>query len=176
VKPIRFYFLAAFIVACDQLSKWAAVKTLHCPTCERSHPVLGRFLALTYAENTGGAFSILNSQKGLFIVVALIAVIALTAAYHRYQNRNLLVSAALALALGGAVGNMIDRIRQGYVVDFFDLKVWPIFNIADSAITVGIALLAWQFLFTKEKTTEPETVPETSVSGSPDTTTHQPIK
>lgn len=144
MKPVLFYLMSLLIVACDQVSKWAVVTTI---PLHESRPVLGRFLSLTHTRNTGGAFSLLQANNTFFIVVAAVALVALIYSYHRFQRSNLLVSGALALALGGAIGNLIDRVRYGYVVDFFDVHFWPIFNVADSAITVGILLLAYHFLF-----------------------------
>ena len=159
MKPIRFYLIALVIVICDQVSKWSVVRALP-PNGTR--PVLGRFLSLTYTVNTGGAFSLFQARNIVFIFVAVIAMVALTYAYHKFQRHDLYISAALALALGGAVGNLIDRIRLGHVIDFFDVHFWPIFNVADSAITIGILLLAWHFLFgnRKQETGQRETEAE----------------
>jgi signal peptidase II len=154
VKPIRFYLIALIIIVSDQVTKWSIVQNL---PLNASRSVLGNFLYLTHTHNTGGAFSLFPAGNTTFIVVAFLAIGALVYAYHRYQRSNAIVSAALGLALGGAVGNLIDRIRFGFVIDFFDLHagtnhtVWPIFNVADSGITVGIFLLAAHFLFTKEE-------------------------
>jgi signal peptidase II len=157
VKPIRFYLIALIIIVADQVTKWSVLKAL---PLGASRPAMGSFMFLTHTRNTGGAFSLFPAGNTTFIVVAFFAVGALVYAYHRYQRVNALVSGALGLALGGAVGNLVDRMRFGYVIDFFDLHagtnhtVWPIFNVADSAITVGIVLLAWHFLFSKESTAQ----------------------
>jgi signal peptidase II len=153
VKPLFFFLISLVIVVADQITKWSVIENL---PLGASRPAVGNFLYLTHTRNTGGAFSLFPAGNSTFVVVALIAVGALTFAYFRYQQSNVMVSSALGLALGGAVGNLIDRMRFGYVVDFFDLHagtnhtVWPIFNIADSAITVGIFLLAGHFLFAKD--------------------------
>jgi signal peptidase II len=147
VKPFRFYLIVLLIVVCDQVSKWAVTAQI---PFGGSRPILGHWLLLTPTRNTGGAFSLFQARNSVFMLVAVVAIAALLYAYHRFQRRELLVSAALSLALGGAVGNLIDRLRFGYVVDFFDVRVWPIFNVADSAITIGILLLAWHFLFHKQ--------------------------
>lgn len=152
MKPIRFYLIALIIVVADQITKWFVVHRLP----PNGVPVIGSFLKLTYITNTGGAFSLFQTGNRTFIVIAVIAATALIYAYHRYQRINALVGGALALALGGAIGNLIDRISFGHVIDFFDIQagtghnIYPIFNVADSAITVGIVLLAWHFLFSKE--------------------------
>jgi signal peptidase II len=153
VRPLTFYAITLTVLLADQVTKAAVLKSI---PLHATRPALGDFMVLTHTRNTGGAFSILPAGNTVFIVIAFFAVLALVYAYHRYQRSHLLVSAALALALGGAVGNVIDRVRYGNVVDFFDLhlwtgrNVWPIFNVADSAITVGIVLLALHFLFAKD--------------------------
>lgn len=152
MKPVRFYFLALVIAVCDQVSKWAILKTL---LVGETRPALGKVMWLTHTHNPGGAFSLFQAGNTMFLLVASFAIVALIYSYHRLKRTDLLVSGALALALGGAVGNLIDRARFGYVVDFFDFhgwtdhNLWPIFNVADSAITVGIFLLAWHFLFSR---------------------------
>ena len=152
MKPIRFYLLAFIIAVADQLSKGAVLAQLR---LGESRPAIGRLLYLTHAHNTGGAFSMFQAGNAIFIFVATIASAALIIAYQRMKLRELGVTTALSLALGGAIGNLIDRIRFGYVVDFFDFQggtghnLWPIFNVADSAIVVAICLLGWHFLFTR---------------------------
>ncbi|HEX9779789.1 MAG TPA: signal peptidase II [bacterium] len=108
-----------------------------------SLPVIPSVLHLTYVQNTGAAFGLLRGQLGIFI--ALSATVMLWIAWMLLSRRRqpMAVLAASGLLLGGAAGNLIDRVRFGYVVDFIDLRVWPVFNIADSAITIGVALLLW---------------------------------
>ena len=167
MRPFRFYLLALIIVAIDQLTKWSVQARL--PLNNVPVPAIGRFLYLTHTRNTGGAFSLFQAGNSMFIVVAGLAIVALVYAYHKMKRSDLLVTAALALAFGGAIGNLIDRVRFGYVVDFFDIQagtgrsIWPIFNVADSAITVGIVLLAGHFLFAKPPS-EPEAVAEQPVN------------
>lgn len=152
MKPRIFYLIAFVIVLCDQLTKHMVIRVFPVGDSRR---ILGPILSLTHTRNTGGAFSLLQARVPVFVVVGIIAVAAMLVAYHRMRESDLGISAALALALGGAIGNLIDRIRFGYVVDFFDIHVWPIFNIADSAITVAICLLAWRFLMPHKRRDEP---------------------
>ena len=165
MKPIRFYLIALIIVIADQVTKWSVVRAL--PLGE-TRPALGKFLVLTHTRNTGGAFSLMQGGNYLFVTVAFLAIVALIYAFHRYQTRNLHMSVALSLALGGAIGNLVDRIRFGYVVDFFDFQggtghtLWPIFNVADSAISVGIVLLILRMLFAKEKPADKEELASSS--------------
>ncbi len=158
MRPFLFFSTAAIIVICDQVSKWAVIANLPVHA-ERS--VIDGFLKLTHTRNSGGAFSLLQARPEVFIAIAVVAIAALCFAYLRSSRGDLLVSAAIALALGGAIGNLIDRVRFKYVVDFFDITVnlpligrWPVFNVADSAITVGILLLAGHFLFRRDKAVE----------------------
>ncbi|MEP6757430.1 MAG: signal peptidase II [Chthonomonadales bacterium] len=172
MKPIRFFLAAIIIILADQVTKWSVVRSI---PLNQSRPALGKFMVLTYTQNSGGAFSLMQGNPYIFIIVAVVAISALIFAYVKYQQNNLPMSAALALALGGATGNLIDRLRYGYVVDFFDFhggtdrNLFPIFNVADSAISVGIILLMGMLLFSKEpKKPEPEAV---SDPGSVDTQT-----
>ena len=153
MKPIRFYLVALIIVLADQVTKWSVVRSI---PLNQSRPALGKIMVLTHTQNSGGAFSLMQGNPFVFIIVAVLAIGALVFAYSKYQRNNLPMSVALALALGGAIGNLVDRIRYGYVVDFFDFhggtdrNLFPIFNVADSAISVGIILLMAMLLFAKD--------------------------
>ncbi len=141
------FLIALLVVAADQLSKiWI-----------RSNLLVGQslfevgFFRLTQVHNTGAAFGLLPGQSFLLTIVALIS-IALLLAYALVIYRgfpfldNRLGRSALGLVIGGAAGNLIDRLRFGYVTDFIDFNLWPAFNIADSAVTVGVILFAYSFL------------------------------
>jgi signal peptidase II len=143
-KLAPWYALAALVVVLDQLSKyWVSASFDHA----EARVVSGFFnLVLTY--NTGAAFSFLAAasgwQRGLFIAIALVAMIVIGILLARHAGEKLFCL-ALALILGGAIGNVVDRIVLGHVVDFLDFHLggwhWPAFNLADSAITVGAVLL-----------------------------------
>ncbi len=146
------YSLAGLVLIADQLTKhWVA--RVHPIWPNGSREVIPGFFSLTYAENTGGAFSLFHDVRFGTMALALASVLAaLAIVVYTLRARSplpTLLAVALGGALGGAVGNMIDRVRLGYVVDFLDLHVgahyWPIFNVADSAICVGVALLAIYF-------------------------------
>lgn len=143
-KLAPWYALALLLVVLDQLSKyWVSASFDY----GEARQVTGFFnLVLTY--NKGAAFSFLASaagwQRGFFIVIALIAIVVITVLLARHAGDKLFCL-ALALILGGAIGNVLDRIVLGHVVDFLDFHLagwhWPAFNLADSAITVGAVLL-----------------------------------
>ncbi len=106
-----------------------------------SLPLIPSVLHLTYVQNTGAAFGLFKGQQLLFIGLSLVVIAWIV---REFLTKSSWAPSALwgcALVLGGATGNLVDRLRVGYVVDFIDVRVWPIFNLGDSAITVGVALL-----------------------------------
>jgi signal peptidase II len=135
-----FYLLAGVVFAIDQVSKY--IVSIHLPL-GISTPVIGEVMYLTREHNEGGAFGLFRSGHGLLVMVSIIAVIAIVLLLFRNMAQSRLVKVAFALQLGGALGNLTDRLRLHYVIDFIDFRVWPIFNVADTAITVGIVLLAY---------------------------------
>jgi signal peptidase II len=136
--------VALIVLLVDQLSKIAALRTLSYAWPHRIAP----FFSLRLANNVGAAFSFLASANGwqrwAFIGFGLLAAAVIAYLLKRHSHQRLFCS-ALALILGGALGNVTDRILRGHVIDFIDLHVgrwhWPTFNLADSAITVGAILL-----------------------------------
>jgi signal peptidase II len=114
-----------------------------------SIPLIGEQIRLTYVENRGAAFGLFQDQTTFFVLVGIVVIAVIVASYRQIKEPNGLLNLALGLQMGGAIGNLVDRVRYGYVVDFFDLSVWPVFNVADSAICVGVTLLAWTLLFPK---------------------------
>jgi signal peptidase II len=111
-----------------------------------SIPVLEDFFHITYVKNPGAAFGILQHQTGLFIAIAILVVLAVVYYYPRLPAGCRWLRIGLGLQLGGALGNLLDRMRFGYVIDFFDFRIWPVFNIADMAIVIGVGLLLWEIL------------------------------
>jgi len=153
---LKWLWLSALVLVLDQATKWAAVHWL-----DYAHPVpvLPAF-NLTLLHNTGAAFSFLSDaggwQRWLFAAVALVVSALLVVWLARLRADERWTAASLALVLGGAVGNLIDRLAYGHVIDFIDLYWgqyhWPAFNVADSAITVGVLVL----LLTSLKSSGPE--------------------
>lgn len=145
------YLLALAVLALDQATKhWAILAHGNWP--DGSQPIIPNFFSFTWVNNTGGAFGIFDSVRLGTAALALASLLAAGAIIlYSLRMRRLppLLGVALGLALGGAVGNLIDRVRLHYVVDFLDFHVgvhqWPVFNIADSAICIGVALLAIHF-------------------------------
>lgn len=141
----KWLWLAVVVLLLDQVTKQIALSqlTLHEPVA------LLPFLNFTLVYNKGAAFGFLSSASGwqnaFFIVVALVACGVIL--YLLRQSRERIFSAALMLVLGGAIGNLVDRLIYGYVIDFVDVYYqswhWPVFNVADSAITIGAILIAF---------------------------------
>lgn len=142
-----FLLAAVLVVVADQLSKlWI-----------RSNLLVGQslfeigFFRITHIQNTGAAFGLFRGHSLILTVVALFGVaVLLLYVFFFYRHypllNNRLSRVALGLVLGGTIGNLIDRLRLGYVTDFIDFTVWPAFNIADSAITVGVIIIAYSLL------------------------------
>jgi signal peptidase II len=143
-----FLIIAACIVALDQISKLWVRSNI---TLYESVPILG-CLSLTNVRNTGSAFGLFVNQAFLLALIAIIGVVAILLFYRYFSKSSMLGVSALSLVFGGAIGNLIDRLRFGYVTDFIDVRLWhnfhwPSFNVADSAITVGsIVLVVFIFL------------------------------
>lgn len=134
--------ILVFII--DQLVKHLVVSTMH---LGQSLPVIKGIFHITYVLNPGAAFGMLEHQRWFFILVALAAVLLGAAFYKKLQQESFLMRSGAGLLLGGAVGNLADRIQSGLVVDFLDFRVWPVFNIADIAICAGAGILIfdiWQ--------------------------------
>jgi len=153
-KTGSWLVLSALIVVADQLAKYVAVQNLGLNKAVEVTP----FFNLILVYNSGAAFSFLSDaagwQRGLFIAIALIASVWIVFLLRKYPHQRLF-ALALALVLAGAVGNVIDRILIGAVIDFLDFHAlgyhWPAFNVADSSITCGAALLVWDALRSRQK-------------------------
>ena len=166
-----FVFLAIVsivVLASDLWSKWWAVKTLekvgvYIPPKEI---IKGR-LSFVLARNPGGAWGMLHDQpekvrKPFFVLVSIVAVIVILSMFRKLDPRQRALKWGLPLVLGGALGNLVDRIRYGKVIDFIDVvywnnaqtgpRHWPTFNVADIAICVGVALMAIDFIFPQKRT------------------------
>ena len=139
--------LAALTLALDQLTKFVARQTL---AWHYSWPAEG-FLRFTHVQNTGSAFGLFQGQNLPLLVVSLVGVAALAYIYQSQRQPTRLLRVSIALMLGGAFGNLIDRIHQGHVTDFIDVGPWPVFNLADSAIVVGLILMGWLLVMRREQ-------------------------
>jgi signal peptidase II len=142
---LKWLWLSLLAIILDQVSKLAIAGSMQ---LYQSIPIIPYF-NLTYVHNTGAAFSFLSEaggwQRWFFAGLALLISIVIAVWLARLKQHETLLAIALALVLGGAIGNLIDRLAYGYVIDFLDVYYqtwhWPAFNIADSAITLGVILM-----------------------------------
>jgi len=144
---LSMFGISLLVVALDQYTKYLVRS--HLPLNHSWNPIawLAPIVTLTHTQNTGAAFGLFPNMSIFFVIVALVVVGAIIVYYRQLAAGSWMLRLAFGLQLGGAVGNLIDRVRQGYVTDFLDFRVWPVFNIADSAVVVGTALLAVYALF-----------------------------
>lgn len=150
-----FILGAVMIIALDQITKSAIMARF---ALHEVYPVISGFFNLVYVMNPGAAFGFLANASETFRYIFFTGITVLAAGLIIYylvksNPRNLLLSGSLTLIFGGAVGNLIDRLRFGAVVDFLDVYIggahWPAFNVADSAITVGAILMIWEMIITR---------------------------
>jgi signal peptidase II len=134
-----FAAAAVLVLIADQVTKVAAENALAAHGA--SIPVIGRVVSLSRAHNTGAVFGLLPGSVGSLTIISLILCLAIVAFATHALGRSRLMTVALALTLGGAAGNLADRVWLGYVRDFLGIGFWPAFNLADAAITVGVLLV-----------------------------------
>jgi signal peptidase II len=155
VKYKMMALVSLLVIVLDRLTKLAVLKWMPIHT---SISVIPGFLDISHVQNTGVAFGIFSSNPSnlkqvLLSGASLIAVAVLFYLYHQTNQTYRFMMVGFALLLGGAIGNLIDRVFMGKVVDFIDVYVgamhWPAFNVADSAISVGIAILLYHIIFKK---------------------------
>lgn len=146
-----YYILAIVVIALDQWSKWLIVKKME---LGESFPLIENFLYITSHRNRGAAWGILQGQMWFFYIITVVVIIGIVYYMAKYAKGKWLLGVSLGLMLGGAIGNFIDRLFRKEVVDFIDTYIlgydFPIFNVADSALVVGVGLLMIQ-MFREER-------------------------
>ncbi|GGN96435.1 signal peptidase II [Saccharibacillus kuerlensis] len=154
-----YYVIALVAFLIDQGTKYLVVTRME---ISEKIPVIGNFFLLTSHRNKGAAFGILQEQRWFFIIVTLIVVAGIVWYLQRVKNAKgsaRMLPIALSLVLGGALGNFLDRVRMGEVVDFFLFNFgsysFPIFNVADACIVVGVALIILDTIFDAKRPNEP---------------------
>ena len=154
-KYLKFICIAIAIIGLDQLTKWIVYNSL---MLHEVVPVIPGCLNLVHIQNPGTAFGLFADYNSFFrnILVMSASIVAILLILYLYKNTSQdfpVLSFGFALIFGGAIGNMIDRVRLGRVIDFIDVYIgslhWPAFNVADSAITVGMIIFAYYILFRK---------------------------
>lgn len=146
-----FILVSVGLLLIDQWSKWLVMKKM---LIGQSIPVIDHVFYMTFVRNPGAAFSMLPYKTTFFVIITLAVIIGILVYVSRIPKEKILFKTGLALMLGGAVGNLIDRIRFGSVIDFFDFRVWPVFNVADMGICVGVGILLFEIIRTERKEKE----------------------
>jgi len=144
-------FLAFIVIGIDRLSKYYVETHM---SLGMSIPVIRDLFHITYIINPGAAFGILEYQTGFFIVVSVVMIAAAIWYVPRIPARYRLLRFGIGIQAGGAIGNLIDRIRYGGVVDFLDFRIWPVFNVADMAIVGGVGCILVTLLYVMRKEEE----------------------
>ena len=137
-KNTLVFSTALLIVILDQFTKFLVKQNFQ---LNQSIPIIKNILHLTYITNTGSAFGLFKGLNWFFVFFSVIVIIAIFYYLERIVKNEKLLQFAAGLLLGGTIGNLIDRVAYGAVIDFIDFRVWPVFNIADSAVTIGVIIL-----------------------------------
>ncbi len=143
--------LAVLVFVIDQFSKFLVRDQL---LYRESFPATG-FFRFTHTHNTGSAFGIFQDQNTALILVSFIGIAILILIYRSQRVHTGLLRLSLGLQIGGALGNLLDRVRLDHVTDFIDVGAWPVFNVADASIITGLVILAWIFLVAEPKDSGP---------------------
>ncbi|PEJ10323.1 lipoprotein signal peptidase LspA [Bacillus wiedmannii] len=150
-----YYVIALFVIAIDQISKWLIVKNMELGT---SIPIIDNVLYITSHRNRGAAWGILENKMWFFYIITVVFVVFIVIYMQKYAKTDKLLGISLGLILGGAIGNFIDRVFRQEVVDFIHVYIfsynYPVFNIADSALCIGVVLIIIQTLLESKKTKE----------------------
>lgn len=142
-----FYGISILVLLSDQIIKYFIDKYM---IYGQSVSIFNGFLQLTYVRNTGAAFSLFVGFSPYLIVVGALAVIVVIFFHYRLPSKDLYLQSSLAFILGGCMGNLVDRVLRSFVIDYVDILIWPVFNLADVMINVGVILIAIK-LFEKQE-------------------------
>ncbi|PIC81456.1 signal peptidase II [Sporosarcina sp. P18a] len=151
---IVYYAIAALVIGLDQLTKWLVVKNME---LGEHISVLDPYIALLSHRNRGAAWGMLEGKMWLFFIVTIVVVVAIVYFFHTEGKKDRLLGMSLMLLLGGAIGNFIDRLVRGEVVDFISVLIpvihydFPIFNVADAALTIAVILILLHVMLDEKK-------------------------
>ena len=138
-----FLLVALLVITFDQLTKYYVVSNFY---LGESVPVIENIFHWTYILNPGAAFGMFEGSRWFFVVIAIGVLVGIWYMKDEINEGGWMMQYGAALFGGGAIGNLIDRARSGLVIDFFDFRIWPVFNVADIAICVGVAMILWKVL------------------------------
>lgn len=137
------YLITLILLFVDQFSKYIIRQKM---SLAESIPIIKSVFHITYVENRGIAFGLFPQGSSLFIVISLIIILGIIFFERKKVIKSLKERFCLGLILGGALGNLIDRLRFGFVIDFLDFRIWPVFNLADSGVCIGGILMVFFLL------------------------------
>ena len=146
-----FLLVALLVIIFDQLTKYYVVSNFY---LGESVPVIENIFHWTYILNPGAAFGMFEGSRWFFVVIAIGVLVGIWYMKDEINEGGWMMQYGAALFGGGAIGNLIDRARSGLVIDFFDFRIWPVFNVADIAICVGVSMILWKVLQTEFLTNE----------------------
>ena len=126
---------ALIIILIDQLSKFFVRNNFQ---LNQPIPIINNIFHLTYIQNTGAGFGILKAQTLILIFVSIAVIGIIFYNFDKIKNKEILLQVLVGFVLGGTIGNLIDRLAYGYVIDFLDFRIWPIFNFADAFVSIGV--------------------------------------
>ncbi|MBC8249121.1 MAG: signal peptidase II [Anaerolineales bacterium] len=138
--------VAILTLVIDQISKRVVMTSFRLGESWNPVAALERWVSLTYVTNTGAVFGLFPDHGIIFMVISVVVIVVIVLYYRHLPGDQWLIQTSLGLQLGGALGNLLDRLRYGHVIDFIDFKVWPVFNVADSSVFVGVVILAFHLL------------------------------
>lgn len=145
-KNILIFSPALFIIFLDQLTKFLVKQNFE---LSQSFPIIKNILHFTYITNTGSAFGLFKGYNLFFILFSIIVIVIILYNLKKIKQNQKLMQFSIGLLLGGTIGNLIDRILYWHVIDFIDFRIWPVFNVADSAVTISVIILVF-LLWKKE--------------------------
>lgn len=142
------FFTALAVFSLDRFAKMAALRFLH---AGEPVSVVPGILKMTLLLNDGAAFGLFKGAASFFIFISVVIILAITAYLIRTRPADKIISSGLGLILGGALGNLADRLVLGRVIDFIDFGIWPVFNIADSCITIGTGMVIFSLIVKRSR-------------------------
>lgn len=143
---MNFLWISFLVLIIDQITKYFVSSHFY---LGESVQVIPNVFHWTYILNPGAAFGMLDGNRWFFVAIAVLVCAGVWYFRKELQQESVMVQNGAALFIGGAIGNLIDRIFIGQVIDFFDFRIWPIFNVADIAICVGVGLIIWNIIMTE---------------------------
>jgi len=134
-KYITVFSIAFIIILIDQITKFLIKINLQ---LNQNIPIIKNIFHLTYVHNFGAGFGILQQQKLVLIFISIIVIGLIFYYLDRIKEKEIFLQIVVGFILGGTIGNLIDRLAYGFVIDFLDFQIWPVFNLADSFVTIGV--------------------------------------